>query len=59
MTLGLKKNKKGRATIVCPFHKEETPSCLLDFDDHSLYCLGCGKKGKFEIKYLLEEEANK
>ena len=29
--------------ILCPFHKEQTPSCIIKKD--GFFCLGCGKSG--------------
>lgn len=44
----------GRDYIICPFHKEKTPSLLLD--DHGCYkCFGCGKHGD-AINFLMETE---
>jgi len=31
--------------VSCPFHKEETPSCTVDFNEGHFLCLGCGKSG--------------
>lgn len=41
--------KRGR--ILCPFHKERTPSCRI-YSDH-LYCFGCGKSLD-TIGYIME-----
>lgn len=52
----LKNYSKGRGTTICPFHKEETPSCFLDMARKEFHCLGCGKRGTFTINYIIEEE---
>lgn len=52
----MNKYPKGKGTITCPFHKEETPSCLLDMGKKEFHCLGCGKKGKFTIDFAIEED---
>ena len=31
--------------ILCPFHKERTPSCSINVDNGSYYCFGCHAKG--------------
>lgn len=30
--------------ILCPFHKEKTPSCIT-YTDGTFHCCGCGKRG--------------
>jgi hypothetical protein len=32
-------------TCICPFHRENTPSFVVDAWSNSYYCFGCGKKG--------------
>lgn len=44
--------RKKLIAINCPFHKEQTPSCIIDGD--SFYCLSCGKKGS--IKEILAKK---
>lgn len=31
--------------IVCPFHEDVNPSMMVNFEDGSWYCFGCGKSG--------------
>lgn len=42
--------KKTRSIkIICPFHKETTPSCVISEDKY--HCFGCGKNGNInELK---------
>lgn len=54
--LEMSKYPKGKGVILCPFHKEETPSCLLDMENKRFHCLSCGQKGKFELNFIIEEE---
>lgn len=32
--------------LVCPYHKERTPSCVLKVD--KFHCFGCGEEGSIE-----------
>jgi len=32
--------------MLCPFHKENTPSMLIWDDENRYKCFGCGKTGK-------------
>jgi DNA primase len=34
--------------ILCPFHEEKTPSCLVDTLRGRYHCLGCGRIGPIE-----------
>lgn len=40
------RNKK--TAIKCPFHKEETASCVINHEKGTYYCFGCGKSGNKE-----------
>ena len=31
--------------ILCPFHKEKTPSCTINLTERRFYCFGCGAGG--------------
>jgi DNA primase len=42
-TAGFKPKGIGTLFIICPFHKEKTPSCFL-YPDH-YHCYGCGEHG--------------
>jgi hypothetical protein len=37
-------NDAGRAVLLCPFHREKTPSLCI-WPDTGFYCHGCGRKG--------------
>lgn len=42
--------KKQRTGVLCPYHKELTPSCSLEQDDEDWgtgiwHCFGCGREG--------------
>ena len=34
-----------RRFILCPFHREETPSCSIDLSERLFHCFGCGTAG--------------
>lgn len=36
--------------IVCPFHLERTPSCVVNEKTMTYYCLSCGKSGDVDWK---------
>jgi DNA primase len=55
-SLGLKRYTKGKGVILCPFHDENTPSFLLDFNGNNFVCFGCGATGTFEIQYFLNNK---
>ncbi len=48
--------KNFEVPILCPFHKEKTPSCVLNTEKKTFYCFGCEKHGTFTINYVIEEE---
>jgi len=39
---------KNKHAICCPFHEEETPSCVVDEKSNTYYCFGCGAKGTID-----------
>lgn len=41
--------------IVCPFHKERSPSLTIYDHNHSFYCFGCGEGGD-AIDFVLKKE---
>jgi DNA primase len=44
-----KKRQPRYKAILCPFHKETVPSCVVDSKLKKVYCFGCQKE------YTLEE----
>jgi archaellum biogenesis ATPase FlaH len=46
---------KGEEKIVCPFHKERTPSLNIYHDQNTFYCFGCGA-GSSVIDYVAYSE---
>lgn len=46
----------GHSYILCPFHEEKTPSCVVD--EHRFYCFGCKAKGS-AIDYMVRAEGLK
>lgn len=40
---------KKRYAILCPFHKENTPSCTIDIKSNTFHCFGCGANGKIKL----------
>lgn len=47
--------KGGKSMALCPFHKEKTPSFLVDIPNGSYHCFGCGKHGD-HFTYLMERQ---
>lgn len=45
-----KSNKNGRAVVLCPFHIERTPSCVIDYKRLQFICLSCHRAGP--VKYV-------
>ena len=45
--------------IVCPFHKDVNPSMIVNFEDGSWFCFGCGLAGD-AVKFvkLMESKYN-
>lgn len=45
--------------IVCPFHEDANPSLLVNLEDGTWYCFGCGKSGDASrfVKYM-EKDLN-
>lgn len=44
----------------CPFHKDRTPSCVVDIKRGTFHCFGCGKAGSAdEFKAALAVECQK
>jgi len=49
--------------VLCPFHKEKTPSLILNDDFGTFFCFGCGASGgvykfinKLDSKFKIQEE---
>ena len=38
-------NGRRRGRVVCPFHREQTPSFSVDLDAGIFHCFGCGEQG--------------
>ena len=38
----------GKIVTKCPYHKEETPSFVVDTKKKTFHCFGCGKEGTIE-----------
>lgn len=41
-------NPANREVILCPFHRESTPSCCVNHEDNTFQCFGCGKHGDID-----------
>jgi hypothetical protein len=39
--------------ILCPFHQEETPSCIIMPKKGAFHCIGCGAQGVIEQGEIL------
>lgn len=40
-----KRSGGGRYVIICPFHDEDTPSCMIYVNDDKFHCFGCQASG--------------
>jgi len=50
-----KRSGGGRYVIICPFHDEDTPSCMVYVNEDKFHCFGCQEQGDvvdFYQKYL-------
>lgn len=56
--------------VLCPFHKEKTASCFVDWAELTFHCISCGKTGivcdknpnepvEFKIVFTDKEEEEK
>jgi len=45
-------NTGRRITMLCPFHSERTPSCII-YPDGGYKCFGCGRHGRNPIDFLM------
>lgn len=41
--------RRDRAKTCCPFHQEETPSCVLFFPEQRFMCFSCGAEGSLRV----------
>lgn len=48
----------GKMAVLCPFHQEKTPSMVIDFNDKTYHCLGCGRKGRIRGVIIFGEGIN-
>jgi DNA primase len=44
-----KSQRRRRLKLLCIFHEEKTPSLIIDFNEMSYHCFGCGKSGTVEL----------
>ena len=51
----LKKHGVNKLVTRCPFHEENTPSCVIDRVRNTFKCFGCGKGGDV-ITWVMETE---
>ena len=51
----LKNAGGGRMKALCPFHREKTPSFVVNQDRQSYHCFGCGKGGD-ALSFIMEQE---
>lgn len=35
--------------ILCPFHTESTPSCVINYKNKTFHCFGCGEYGDIGV----------
>ena len=51
----LKNAGAGRMKALCPFHREKTPSFVVNQDRQHYHCFGCGKGGD-ALSFVMEQE---
>lgn len=37
-----------KEAILCPFHQEKTPSCVIDHSAGTFFCFSCAKTGNLQ-----------
>jgi hypothetical protein len=47
--------ESGRAQVICPFHKEMTPSCTVDVKKNTWHCFGCCAGGHATMMVKLKD----
>lgn len=43
-------NVPGNRMILCPYHDEKTPSCVVDLKEGRFVCFGCRSKGSAKVR---------
>lgn len=46
----------GWSKIVCPFHDEDEPSCVVDVDGGGFSCFACGVKGRGPAAFIMAKD---
>ena len=44
---------KTKHAYLCPFHKEETPSMIVDHEKGTFHCCGCGVEGDAKVNLTI------
>lgn len=52
----MKRSGADKLVIVCPFHDEDSPSCMIYVEQDSWWCFGCGQGGDVLKFYMLLTE---
>jgi DNA primase len=53
-----KKLNAKKTLILCPFHEEKTPSCMLDSEKREYFCFSCDAKGNFNPEEMNLEQGD-
>ena len=54
--ISMKRSGSDKVTILCPFHDEDSPSCMVYVEQDSWWCFGCGQGGDVLKFYMLLTE---
>lgn len=54
--ISMKRSGSDKVTILCPFHDEDSPSCMVYVEQDSWWCFGCGQGGDALKFYMLLTE---
>ncbi|WP_240150331.1 CHC2 zinc finger domain-containing protein, partial [Erwinia amylovora] len=53
---GHKLRQQGRdLVLLCPFHQEQTPSCVISPEKNLYHCFGCGAAGSV-VDWMMKTE---
>lgn len=52
----MRRSGADKLTIICPFHDEDTPSCMIYVEQDSWWCFGCNQGGDVLKFYMLLTE---
>ena len=51
---GIRYRMHSQTMILCPFHREKTPSCCVNVGSGRFYCFGCGRTGEINELFVFD-----